>query len=454
MTPLSHKIIQWMMFALVRLFYPNLQIHGSENIPSQRPLIFVLNHPNGLLDPLVLMAALNRPVIFLAKSTLFGNPVGRFFMQAFGAVPVFRPQDEGKPGGPRGDTRRRNSAAFARCQTLLQQGRALALFPEGQTHSNPRLLPFHTGAARLALDAEADSGGRLGLQLVPVGLWYQNKTRFRTEVLLVVGRPIAAANFAGQEKPASKLTIALEAELRRVVLHAENAELLAAVAALAEWVAPAGRRFLPERYRWAARLLAVCQQLKPTNPARVEAMARQAQAYAEQLAAAGIHHPRLLEQPPTKRDWLARLSWLALAALPALAGWALSYGPYRLAGPLANRLVGRDDTQTGTFKLVIGAILVLLGWLVEAGAAGLFVGLGGAAALLALAPLLAYTALRWSEQWQLWRQEARAGWLRRRQPQRVAALVAMRYRLARQVVSAVQVDGALSLEVEDGLACG
>ena len=76
--------------ALVRLYYPARIVDGAARIPAGRPIIFVLNHPNGLLDPLVLRIATGRPSRFLAKSSLFGNPLGRLAMNAFGSLPVYR----------------------------------------------------------------------------------------------------------------------------------------------------------------------------------------------------------------------------------------------------------------------------------------------------------------------------------------------------------------------------
>src|SRR5579863_5696789 len=155
-------LIRWLAEALVRLYYPVRLVEGAERIPRDRPVVFVLNHPNGLLDPIVLRVATGRATRFLAKSTLFGNPLGRVAMSAFGSIPVYRAQE----AGARAPDASRNDEAFARCRA------ALALFPEGTSHSDPQLRPLKTGAARIALSAErevADGGGRLGAVIVPVG---------------------------------------------------------------------------------------------------------------------------------------------------------------------------------------------------------------------------------------------------------------------------------------------
>ena len=188
------RIVRFIILGLIQLFYPQIEARGEEHLPD-RPTLFVLNHPNGLLDPLVLMQALGRHVSFLAKSTFFVNPIGRVLMQAFGALPVYRQRDVGKPGGPPGGATDANEATFAGCRALLRTGRPIALFPEGTTHSNTMMLPLRTGAARIALSAEAEASWQLNLQIVPVGLWYQKKSQFRSAALVVFGQPFGLADF-------------------------------------------------------------------------------------------------------------------------------------------------------------------------------------------------------------------------------------------------------------------
>ena len=62
------RLVHLAILKLIQLFYPRIEVHGRENLPTQGPVIFVLNHPNSLLDALVLIAGLGRHVSFLAKS--------------------------------------------------------------------------------------------------------------------------------------------------------------------------------------------------------------------------------------------------------------------------------------------------------------------------------------------------------------------------------------------------
>jgi len=368
----------------------------------------VANHPNGLLDPLLLRVATGRPVRFLAKSTLFGNPIARLAMTAFGSIPVYRAHES----GGRAQDASRNEESFARCRTALAHNEALALFPEGVSHSDPQLRPLKTGAARIALSAEAEQDGRLDLTVVPIGLYYERKVLFRSRVLLVVGEPLRIAPLlpayrADQRAAADALTDEIRARLDDVVLQAESRELLAGVARVARWTgAPAASGDqagadragdLAAQHRHARELLGAYGRLRGREPQRVEAIAAQARAYERILRHLGVRDPWALEvelvRPLTAALTVLRL----LVAFPvAVAGAALGYLPYRLAGEVARR-VTRDEDVLGTVKLLAGALFVWLGWSAEAIAAGVWWGGRWVVPVFLFAAISGYVALRFDE---------------------------------------------------------
>ena len=438
------RLLRFLVIRLVKLFYPRIEVDGRENLPAGGPLLFVSNHPNGLLDPLVLMVGLRRHISFLAKSTFFANPLGRLVMGAFGALPVYRQRDEGREGGAQGDRGARNEQTFARCRALLRAGQPLALFPEGTTHSNPTMLPLRTGAARIALSAEAEAGWQLGLRVVPVGLWYQDKALFRSSALLVVGEPFgladcAAAYVADSQRAVDDLTAEIDIRLDAVVLQAENAEALRGIPLLAAWTAPAELETLEQQHERTAELLRGYQRLRDTDPERLETIAQHARGYAGALRTLGIDDPWALELPEADRR---RVVWLVLALiagfLPAVAGFALSYGPYRLAAPLTPLLLGKHEETTSTGKLIIGSVLVLLGWIVWALICGALFGWLAGLLLFVLSPALAYIALRWGEIWRELREVVGYNWLRLRHRRLVEQLIARRRALAAEVMEALE----------------
>jgi 1-acyl-sn-glycerol-3-phosphate acyltransferase len=436
------RFLRFIILQLVALFYPRIELRGRERVPVGGAAVFLANHPNGLLDALALMLGLRRHMSFLAKSTFFANPVGKLAMEAFGALPVYRQRDEGQSGGAHGDRANRNEATFARCRALLRAGHPLALFPEGTTHSQPTMLPLRTGAARIALSAEAEAGWRLNLRVVPVGLWYENKAQFRSAALLVVGEPFelagyAAAYAADPHAAAEALTDEIDRRLDEVVLQAESAEVLKALPVLAEWTAPRELATLEERHARTAELLAGYERLRTIDPARVASIERAARRYARVLRTLGVDDPWELEPGAVRRRRIAEQAlFLLLGALPALAGFLMSYGPYRLAAPLTPLLLGKYEETTSTGKLIIGTALLLLAWIAEALVCGwLFGALWGLALLLAAAPLV-YIALRWGEIWRELREALGSTGLSVRHGGLASELAARRQALAEEVAAA------------------
>ncbi len=389
---------------LVRLYYPVRVVDGAERIPTDRPVIFVLNHPNGLLDPLVLRVATGRPSRFLAKSTLFGNPLGRLAMEAFDSIPVTRAQDA-QPGG-----REKNEESFARCRQVLAAGGVLALFPEGTSHSDPQLRPLKTGAARIALSAEAEHGGRLGLTIVPVGLAYERKTTFRSSVLLVVGEPIAVAPLLADDARDPRATVAaltdqIAARLDAIVLQAESRDLLAGIARVAGWTG-AGPDDPGGRHRRARELAAAYERLRARDPARVETVVAEVRAYWQTLRRLGVRDPWALELgAPRARAVAAAIAAGVLAAPVALLGALFGWVPYRLAGAVARR-VTRDEDLLSTVKLLAGSLFLFVGWSAEAALVGWWRGAGWALVTFGAAMASGYVALRFDE---LFR-DGRAAW--------------------------------------------
>ncbi|MEM7034286.1 MAG: lysophospholipid acyltransferase family protein [Chloroflexota bacterium] len=441
-----YRLIRYLISNMVKLFYPTIEIEGKANLPHNEPTIFVLNHPNGLLDPMILMVALKEPVSFLAKSTLFGYPGLRAFIQAFGAFPIFRKQDDGLRGGATGDAAERNEQTFARCRALLRDKGKLALFPEGITHSKPELVPLRTGAARIALTTESENDWKVGVKVVPVGLWYRQKMQFRSSVLLVVGEPFTISEHRNAYEQDERQTVhtvtdEIEAGLDEVVLQAENSYVLGALPVVASWTVPEGHKAgLQEHHAWTETLLETYQALQKQDPKRLTEITNKAQRYADTLQTLGIDDPWVLEFPFMKQRRVVYLILALCLSLPfALLGWLLSYWSYRLTRPVVLKLVGKDTTQIGTFKLIGGALFVLLGWLIEAILFGLWLGPIWGILLFVTVPALAYTALRWGEGFNNLRTLISGDWLRLSRKRLSQSLKEQRRELAEQIMDAVQV---------------
>ena len=453
MRRLAVSLLRWLAESLVRLYYPRRTVEGAAHIPPSGPALYVANHPNGLLDPLVFRVCTGHPVRFLAKSTLWGNPFGRLAMDAFGCLPVYRQQDVRVD--ERGQTVTRNEETFARCRAELGAGAELALYPEGTSHSDPQLKPLKSGASRIALSAAAEAAAapaeqnRRPLVLVPAGTWYEDKAIFRTGVHLILGPPIDLHQYlqtfgADQRQAIDQLTAEIRGRLNELVLQAETSDLLAGIARVASWTAADPQDDSPDRRRARTReLLEAYARLKETDPERLEQVAQEARRYARIIGRLGIRDPWAIEAPRLSFGDIALVLGRALVMLPVAAwGFITSWVPYRLAGVVSARMT-RDEDVLSTIKMIVGATFLAVAWTVEAVAIGCTFGLGWGLGSVVMAPAAGYAALRLGETLRLVSEAVRhLGW--RTRATTIRHLVDRRRRLADEVARALRAAGPAS----------
>ena len=404
------RVVKVVLLFALRVFFRRVEVVGRERVPRAGACVFVLNHPNALVDPAFLLAYAPRRVSFLAKSPLFRMPVVGFLIRQLDSIPVYRRQDE------TGDTAALNRKTFVRAADLLRRGGTIAICPEGASHSEPYLLPLKSGAARIALGAVSvkNGGGALDLKVVPAGLYYTAKTTFRSGALLYFGEPIPVepAGLGPDGEPPRDAVRALSdrvAEaLRSLTLNADRHEALQMVARAERIFSAADheeedeeslerelrrRRLFVEAYAYHRR----------HSSERVEALERRLSAYEEELRQAGFEDPRQLS-PSTVADYarvrklLARVLVFLLLLPFAVAGAALHYPAYTLAGVLATRFARQYDDVLSTFKIAAALLLFPLTWGVLAFALYGFLGWRGVLAAFALGPPAGYVALRTREE--------------------------------------------------------
>ena len=105
----------------INLFFNSISVENQERIPNKGPVIFAANHPNTMMDPLIVGANCNRRVSILARSTLFSNKVYSWLLGLIGIIPVYRKIDA------KSDMVR-NEDMFAATYRHLEKGHALLGF--------------------------------------------------------------------------------------------------------------------------------------------------------------------------------------------------------------------------------------------------------------------------------------------------------------------------------------
>lgn len=379
----------------VRIFY---RFAAEGKGPLEGSVLFVANHPNSLVDPIVVAAVAGRPVRFLAKAPLFEERLVGALVRAAGSIPVYRAQDD--PA-----LMERNASVFAAVHEALAAGAAVGIFPEGISHSEPSLARLRTGAARIALGALERRG--IAVSIVPVGIVLRQKARFRSEVLALVGPPVSWTDLEGRAESDAgavrALTSRIESALRDVTVNLERIEDRPVVeCAEAIYAARLGLEASPEdrvrRLRQASEML---QRLRRDDPARLAGLFARVRGFAGSLAILGLAPDELAATPRPRAAlrWTIRaLLFFVVGGPVAAAGHVIFLAPYQAVDRLATRPGVRDDVRS-TWKLLGGAALYL-GWCVLlALAAGASFGVrAGLAAAVGL-PVLALVTLAVRERW-------------------------------------------------------
>lgn len=182
-------MVYGLMRILVRIctavFFKRIVVSGREKLPHGGPTIIVANHPNTLMDPLLIAAEVKQRIGFVANAGIFSNRTIAAIFRYFHVIPIYRKKDVAP--GEKPD----NTQAFAQCHAYLAQGGAFLIFPEGSSHYEINLREIKTGTARIALSYN----GPGELRIAPIALDYSDAIQFRSMVRVTAGKPILVSAY-------------------------------------------------------------------------------------------------------------------------------------------------------------------------------------------------------------------------------------------------------------------
>ena len=353
------------------IFFRKIEVTGAENVPAHTPVIFTPNHMNSLVDGLLARTRLPRDPRPLAAAALWDVSLLRPLLVAVGAIPVYRQQDSAEPGYAE-----KNRDMFSACHEALARNAAIVVFPEGESHAGPGLQKLKTGVARIALGAEQHCGP-LAVRIIPVGLNFDAKQKFRSRVLISIGEPIDPLEDdvradAESREAVSRLMDRVEAGIKSVTLNYpswEEAKLIQRAAALygaKDRVDPSGDS-LADEFSVQKELADAYLRTRDRHPRRVLRVVEAVNGYDRLLQVLSFQHEHVIQEHPRLLQALysARKLSLFLIRLPlAVLGMFLNVVPFFLTR-LISHLRIRPDRKSTT-KLFAGIILYPLCWSLQA----------------------------------------------------------------------------------------
>lgn len=165
----AFRLVAALIIVIVRLLRWRIDVRGVEHVPTEGGAVIAFNHhsyADFVMAAWPLYLELGRGPRFLAKEELFRKPVFGWLIRQAKQVPVARGSRTGR------------AEAFREAIAALQRGELIAIAPEQTISRSFELLPFSTGAARMAQGA--------GVPIIPCVGW--GTQRFATK-----GRPVRPA---------------------------------------------------------------------------------------------------------------------------------------------------------------------------------------------------------------------------------------------------------------------
>ena len=166
---------------LMKIAGINISVSGKENVPNDRPVIFVSNHFSHL-DIGCLCYSLPKNLHFIGKKELIWTPVVGWYMWVAGHIFV--------------DRSNRNKAvkSIAKAAKKINDGKSVVLFAEGTRSKTGKVESFKKGAFHLALQSDID--------IVPVSIkgtyevWKSGTSTITPgKVNVSIGKPIHSSKF-------------------------------------------------------------------------------------------------------------------------------------------------------------------------------------------------------------------------------------------------------------------
>ena len=195
----SYSLLLPVVLRATRRCFRRFHVSGWEKVPGSygrhadksappASVILVTNHTCALMDPLVMLLAEGRKVVFMARADMFRKQAVARILRWLRILPIYRIRDGVSAVKRSGET-------IEEAVGVLRDRCPLCLYPEGTHRPKHSLLPLGKGVCHIALEADRQIGGEWPVYIVPAGIEYSDYFRFRPDVELQIGEPINVTEF-------------------------------------------------------------------------------------------------------------------------------------------------------------------------------------------------------------------------------------------------------------------
>lgn len=175
--------LQYVKFS-VRCAFRHFHVGHWDRVPTDGSVILVSNHTGALMDPLVMLRAEGRKVVFMARGDIFKKPFVARILSFLRILPIYRVRD-GLDA-----VRDKNTDSMEQAVQTLEHRVPLCLYPEGTHRAKHSLLRLNKGIFHMAIEADRRVAGKWPVYIVPVGIEYADYYRYHTDLEMEVGTPI------------------------------------------------------------------------------------------------------------------------------------------------------------------------------------------------------------------------------------------------------------------------
>ena len=203
----------------LNFYAKEIKIFGKENIPKKGAVLFAINHPNALMDPLFVTTFNPRENHFLVRADVFKKPLIKKALASLNLMPIYRIRDGRQQLS-------NNEEIFKKCFNILKRKETLIIFPQGGHSRDRNIKPLSKGFTRIVFGA-LEQNPELEIAVIPVGITYQNSSSYPCKVCVKFGEPIQARNvFTAHTKPKAinVLKSEVSSQLQQLTVHIPDDE--------------------------------------------------------------------------------------------------------------------------------------------------------------------------------------------------------------------------------------